>query len=1066
MRLGRDGIDLDTLLACVPGAPGMRPIPLLRTSNARVLVLTFGAIAVAGLMLLPNASVAGMVASVASVPASAVGGATVGGSHPFHPTVVKSSVNDWPELHQTPALNGYASNSALSSLNASKLGVAWATDLYGAALDSPVVAYDPLLGETLAYIGTDTGNVMAINIANGQVVWGVWLGSPIRSSPLVSNGSVFVGTFTNPAIFRLNATTGSTICSRISPSGFESTPTLATPPGGVPTLYFGTLGNGPRSGPFLAINAGNCTIEWEFTGFNQSAGSWNSASYGVTKSGLPLVLLGTDNPDSSVYALDALTGTEVWRFQAYNPGAADFDVAAGAAISPPGKFGFSQGAVFVTNKANRAYALDLNNGTLIWENNFNNITSTTGVSRSTPALDGTNVIFGEPHGLLDLNATNGAVFWNYRDPTSTESIASPAIAGGHGHGIVITGDVGGDLDVVAVTTGAQLFTYQTGGYITASPAVSGSNILEASSNGYLYDFAPGGGNDSVLPTTAITSPAPGATLANPNGNLTVVGTATDPKSVAAVDVAVQSGGTGGPWWDATSRSWSPGPVDSTAVLGTPGGKSTSWSYSFPVPPAGGTYEVIAYAVSSSGQSDLHPAYVSFPVTYSTVGPHLEPSSSFVAPGSSVTVKGGGFGGSEKVKLTFESRLLSTVTAAANGSLPSTKVSIPSSAAFGLSTLTATGQTTGRTTTAAITVANDWEQLGYATTHTGFEPNDPVLNTLVFPGGDNWITLAWHFDAGAPINASPVVADGVAYVADTVGNLFALRIANGGLLWNFTLTSGAAIDGAPAVDPTLGLVFIGATDGTLDAVFASNGTLDWSTSVGGNVSAPIYSGGTVYVTSSSGKVEALSESTGSRTWSVTLANSVLAAAALNGSVHLLVVGESNGDVVGLNSSNGATSWTYATGGRVTAPALLSGGTVYVGSDDHKFYAIDQLTGKLAWSFKTGGPVRDTGTLDSVGLLYIGSDDGHLYVLHASSGKEDFNFSIGSAIVGVSSANGVAVYEDANGVIGAEKTYVHGGGWQYQTGAGLVTAPVILDGTVYVCGEDGFLYAFTPIGQPPD
>ena len=72
-------------------------------------------------------------------------------------------------------------------------------------------------------------------------------------------------------------------------------------------------------------------------------------------------------------------------------------------------------------------------------------------------------------------------------------------------------------------------------------------------------------------------------------------------------------------------------------------------------------------------------------------------------------------------------------------------------------------------------------------------------------------------------------------------------------------------------------------------------------------------------------------------------------------------------------------------------------MYVGSDDHKFYAIDQLTGKLAWSFKTGGPVRDTGTLDSVGLLYIGSDDGHLYVLHASSGKEDFNFSIGSAIV---------------------------------------------------------------------
>src|SRR5271170_6637926 len=44
---------------------------------------------------------------------------------------------DWPELHRDPALSGWLANTTLSAQNAGSLGVAWATDLYGPALDSP-----------------------------------------------------------------------------------------------------------------------------------------------------------------------------------------------------------------------------------------------------------------------------------------------------------------------------------------------------------------------------------------------------------------------------------------------------------------------------------------------------------------------------------------------------------------------------------------------------------------------------------------------------------------------------------------------------------------------------------------------------------------------------------------------------------------------------------------------------------------------------------------------------------------------------------------------------------------
>src|SRR5271157_5155117 len=94
-----------------------------------------------------------------SAPAGALAGSSSAGRSPTDvsgslSTPLTSATFDWPELHQNPDLNGFTTNTTLSSSNASNLGVTWATDLYGAALDSPVVAFDSALGATLAYAGT------------------------------------------------------------------------------------------------------------------------------------------------------------------------------------------------------------------------------------------------------------------------------------------------------------------------------------------------------------------------------------------------------------------------------------------------------------------------------------------------------------------------------------------------------------------------------------------------------------------------------------------------------------------------------------------------------------------------------------------------------------------------------------------------------------------------------------------------------------------------------------------------------------------------------------------------
>jgi len=983
---------------------------------------------------------------------------------------VSSSSYDWPEFHQNARLDGDAAHSTLSTSNASALGVRWATDLYAVALDSPVVAFNRGLGETLAYVGTEAGNVLAINVVTGQIVWGQWLGSQVRGTPIVYNGSLYVATDSTPAVYELNTTTGAIGCHLVAPMPIESTPIVVSPPGGVPTLYVGSNDATSISGPVLAMNARNCSLEWKFTAYNQTAGSWTAISYAVDAHGEPLIVFGTADPDSTVYALDAVTGVEVWRYQTYNPG--QYDVGAGAAISLPGTNGFADGIVYVPNKYGIMYALDLTTGAPVWSTNFNLIAGATEGARSTPALNGRNLVFGYNGGIFDLNPFPGAVIWRYSDATGTEVLSSPALVGSSVGGVVVAGDVSGHVDVLNFATGALLYQYKTGGYIAGSPAVSNGNLLIDSSDGFLYDFAVGGGNAASPPTTAVTSPTEGSTLANPSGNLTVQGSATDPVGVANVQVAIQSGGLSGPWWDGVLGRWVAGPYANPASLVSPGGTSTPWTMAYPVPSPGGVYRLTAFAVSASGRSDIKGAIVDYTVLASTKGPHIKASPAFIAPGASVTVTGAGFAASETVDFSLNGVVLATATASGSGSVPNTKVAIPTLSAFGLNAINASGLTSRKSASAAITIANSWDQSGYQSGQTNYAPNDPVLDHHVYVGHNTWLYLAWHFDAAVSLNASPAVVNGVAYVEDTSGELFALDVQNGGLLWTWTLASHAPLRGSPAVDSAKQLVFVGAGDGSLDAISTIHGSLVWSASVGASLSAPVFGAGEVYVSSASGTVDAFAESSGVLSWSTSLASSLAAPPSLDTVQHRLVVGEANGDVVELNSTTGTFLWSFTTGGPVNAAATLSGGVVYIGSGDGSVYALTESLGAVLWSYATGAPIRAAGALLTQGTpngrpeYAVGSGNGNFYLLRVATGLLNFQVNGTSSIVGVGAVKGVVVFETSAGDANATRGYTDLSLWTFRTAEPLVTAPVIVDGTVYIASTDGNLYAFTTFGQPPD
>ena len=147
-----------------------------------------------------------------------------------------------------------------------------------------------------------------------------------------------------------------------------------------PVVYFGDTGQqeSENRGHEWALNgygntAGSCTVIWSHDlGDSPKAkhsGSWSPPALATDSTGRELLVFGTTQPDDAIYALNAETGAQVWRFQTLKS-FSDADVGAAPSISAPGVNGIADGAVYEVGKDGQEYALDLLTGAEIWTFNL------------------------------------------------------------------------------------------------------------------------------------------------------------------------------------------------------------------------------------------------------------------------------------------------------------------------------------------------------------------------------------------------------------------------------------------------------------------------------------------------------------------------------------------------------------------------------------------------------------------------------------------------------------------------------------------------------------------------
>jgi outer membrane protein assembly factor BamB len=953
-------------------------------------------------------------------------------------------------------------------MNAATLGVRWMAPS-GATESSPVVAWNAKLKEPVVYSGNTAGYLNAMDAQTGSIIWSVPFSSPVVSTPIVDQASVWVAPESSGHIYKLDSATGSIECSASVPGTVYATPVIATPPGGHRTIYIATLGQGTPDGLVYAFSTADCSPIFTWNGYTtpgQDTGVWSPISYNIDRTGRPLILFGSANPDSSVYAVNAVTGATAWTFDTDNPAGEDWDVGAGVDTTAPGVNGFSGGVAYVVGKNGICYALDLTTGALIWSYDFGQGSNTDALS--TPALAGTTLVFGYKQGILALDALTGKLLWQWSSG-GDDINSSPLVAGPTAERVVAFGTVDGVFHVLSLASGTSLYSYSTGSYIVASPADFDGTFLVNSADGFLYDFGLGGGN-GASPTTDVGSPETGSVVTNPDGNLTVSGSATAPDGVAAVTVAIQESNATGPWYHANTGSFRPGMSYSDAVLARPGATSTTWAVSIPVPEAGASYLVEASAVDTDGLADSSsatggpaPSVSTFTVEPDPTAPTVDTSDNRVAPGSNLTVSGTGFMPGESVRFTVlvggtKTKVLGVSVANATGVAGPVVASIPDDEPFGPQPISATGETSGRSGSRPIFVSNNSPELGYVPQRSEFEPNDSEISNRQSVG-PNFFVRGWSFSASGSIDSTPAVDQGVAYIGDQKGNFYAITVADGQGLWASPI--GSPISSSPAVDQ--GLVFFGDQAGSLIALSATTGAIQWTDDLHASISsAPVVHGGDVLVVTSTGTVVAVTETSGIVRWSRSVGSSTTASLSLDPSTGTVVVGSDTGTITALSVKSGSVRWTRTVGGSISATPGIAGKDVFVGSSDGTLLALNEESGATDWQQSVAGSI--TSLVATPQGLGIGSTDGSVYNF-TLAGKPISSQAIGSPVEAITATDNIYLLATQAGltlVRGADERATIN--WQYAAPSDYKSPVVILNGELFVAGADGSLRTFVLPGNP--
>ena len=357
-------------------------------------------------------------------------------------------------------------------------------------------------------------------------------------------------------------------------------------------------------------------------------------------------------------------------------------------------------------------------------------------------------------------------------------------------------------------------------------------------------------------------------------------------------------------------------------------------------------------------------------------------------------------------------------------------------------------------------------------------------------------LAWTFCTRSSVFSSPVVQNGVVYIASTDMTLTALDIQSAKMLWQ--IQADDAFFGTPAIfNNTL---YIASLSGVIYGINTRDGFVRWQTRVdtpGAKVwSSPAIANGLLILgvastlsenPKKSGQVLAYDIATGKLRWRAYIeqggkaGGGVWSSPVIDAASNTVYVGTGDPDdgVQAFNLKTGHLLWHWRSVVQDVGDTDVGAGPllyrdnhkqvrVVVGGKNGNVYTLDAKTGHLLWQTYVGNHVFSSPAYVN-GIVYaigVSGQNATVWALNAQNGNTNWHHDLSSIVYASPAIIGQVLYlplgdgfEPGDGGIVVLNT-ANGQQLQYTSlHTTLSSSPAVLPSWLFVGAHDGNLYAFT-------
>jgi outer membrane protein assembly factor BamB len=276
-------------------------------------------------------------------------------------------------------------------------------------------------------------------------------------------------------------------------------------------------------------------------------------------------------------------------------------------------------------------------------------------------------------------------------------------------------------------------------------------------------------------------------------------------------------------------------------------------------------------------------------------------------------------------------------------------------------------------------------------------------------------VVWSRGLGSLVEFPAVVSDGIAYIGNNHGTVYALSMRNGRVLWRHVVPGGKMAS-SPAV--ARDELVVHGMDGVVRTLDRRTGRLRFAVNVGSPIeSSPIVRDGVDYFGAWNGSVYALDLRTRRFHWVYRGGSKITSSAALAG--RTLYIGDYGGRLLALAPGSGRLRWSAGVNGRIYGTPAVWGGRVFVPSSDGASLTAFTTGGRYLWRVHTGSYVYSSPAVWA-GRVFFGSYNGLLYCVSAWSGRVGWTVRTGGPVSGAPAVVDGVVYAGSfsHRIVGAD------------------------------------------------